>query len=347
MENGYTHSSIQPSSSSTSMLPPSNTAEDPPEAPPLVFQHNYLGNLTDVQSGTIAPHLQSGQVYDLPVLPLEGVVMVPGTTVPLSVNLHGVCHPPHTKRKHPTTHRPRPTLGPRRPWGASEPSHSRLRGAHPHGWHNTLCTVCCTMHHLLCVAWAAVWKCADTHTPHIHSVGCIMELTQQTQDAEQRDDTCYLARGLRRVSLGGANGFGGRQPLVPCTVLPPESPLAMPREAADERCHLPAWACRMYDCNTLAHEVCEVLQHVAPSMQPTEVDPLQLSYWLLRTLPLECAARQNLLEMDCVAQRLQAELDVLRGMSSLYCILCRYEVRPASVAYIVGVTMLDTGGQAG
>lgn len=162
-----------------------------------------------------------------------------------------------------------------------------------------------------------------------HRVGCIVELLQHTEPApEGEEDICYLARGLRRVGLGNTGGgLGMRGPLVPCKMLPQESALGMPREAADNRGHWAFWACRMHDCNCVAQDVRQVLHHAAPSMQPPDCDPLQLSYWLLRTLPLECYVRQNLLEMDSVAQRLQAELVLLRGMSVLYCILCRYEVR--------------------
>jgi hypothetical protein len=41
-------------------------------------------------------------------------------------------------------------------------------------------------------------------------------------------------------------------------------------------------------------------------------DPLRLSYWVASTLHVHPRERQQLLEMDDVAGRLQAELDLLR-----------------------------------
>lgn len=173
------------------------------------------------------------------------------------------------------------------------------------------------------------------------SVGCVVEVIQRTQD-EGNDDTLFLARGLQRMCLQGDDAG---KPTVPCLVLPHESSLCMPREAAEGRCHVPAWACRMYDCKSLARRVHDIVSRVAPNLQPPAMDPLRLSYWLLRTLPLEYVMRQELLEMDSVAQRLHAELDVLQGMSTLYCMFCRHEVQ-----VLRGVTsaihMFCTGGQA-
>lgn len=56
----------------------------------MVSQHTYLGDLSDVpRTHDWAPSLIPGHVYDLPLLPLQSVVMVPGAIVPLHMSLHG------------------------------------------------------------------------------------------------------------------------------------------------------------------------------------------------------------------------------------------------------------------
>ncbi len=65
-------------------------SEEQPFDTSMVAQHPYLGDLSDVpRTHEWAPLFQPGLAYDLPLLPLENVVMLPGAIVPLHMNLHG------------------------------------------------------------------------------------------------------------------------------------------------------------------------------------------------------------------------------------------------------------------
>lgn len=141
IENGHMHTTSGVQSSSSTIRPSSAAEEPPPDVPvPLTYVHTYLGFMADIQR-TITPRLQ-GPVYDLPVLPLEGIVMVPGATVPLSLNLHGAAHTrSYLDYTHTTNHRTRFASGARRPGRAPKPPHGRLCNTHSHAWRRPLCTV--------------------------------------------------------------------------------------------------------------------------------------------------------------------------------------------------------------
>ncbi|KAL4426161.1 hypothetical protein ABPG77_007443 [Micractinium sp. CCAP 211/92] len=55
--------------------------------PTMVAQHSYLGEVDDLEGSTGL--LEEGQVYRLPVLPLDGLVLCPGNTLPLRLTFRG------------------------------------------------------------------------------------------------------------------------------------------------------------------------------------------------------------------------------------------------------------------
>lgn len=63
--------------------PPAGEALDPTE----VARHSYLGEVDDLEGSSGL--LEEGQVYRLPVLPLDGLVLCPGNTLPLRLTFRG------------------------------------------------------------------------------------------------------------------------------------------------------------------------------------------------------------------------------------------------------------------
>ncbi|KAL4443928.1 hypothetical protein ABPG75_011665 [Micractinium tetrahymenae] len=55
--------------------------------PTVVARHSYLGEVDDLEGSTSL--LEEGQVYRLPVLPLDGLVLCPGNTLPLRLTFRG------------------------------------------------------------------------------------------------------------------------------------------------------------------------------------------------------------------------------------------------------------------
>ncbi|EFN59238.1 hypothetical protein CHLNCDRAFT_138225 [Chlorella variabilis] len=63
------------------------TAGDEVLSPTVVATHSYLGEVDDLEGS--AGLLEEGRTYRLPVLPLDGLVLCPGSTLPLRLTFRG------------------------------------------------------------------------------------------------------------------------------------------------------------------------------------------------------------------------------------------------------------------
>ncbi|XP_034232877.1 protein cereblon isoform X2 [Thrips palmi] len=87
----------------------------------------------------------------------------------------------------------------------------------------------------------------------------------------------------------------------------------------------PAWVYDQYDPERLVKQMLEILScHKAVSPIPT--DPVALSYWVARSLPIKDSRRLVLLRMNSAIDRLRWEIFTLNKLSLLCCRQCGQHV---------------------
>lgn len=167
----------------------------------------------------------------------------------------------------------------------------------------------------------------DYHADVSHTVGCIAEVQQAGADG-------VLARGLQRctvdlrfVSLEEHDS--GRH--VRATVLAEDMPAAGPAMGAQSPAFWPAAMWQRVDPQSLAATASQMCAEAMPQVRlPSARDPLGLSFWLNRNLPLDNRTRQRVLEQPSAAHRLIRQIALLRTMGGIFCLGCQEEVASCS-----------------
>jgi cereblon len=87
---------------------------------------------------------------------------------------------------------------------------------------------------------------------------------------------------------------------------------------------IPSWVYRIYDPVILMNRVKKEFQTWSQNMaiKHQASNPTEFSYWVAANLPLDDTLRLELLVTNCVAYRLQRELDVINKYSSFCCRHC-------------------------
>ncbi|GAB4813547.1 hypothetical protein N2152v2_000593 [Parachlorella kessleri] len=158
----------------------------------------------------------------------------------------------------------------------------------------------------------------------IPRVGCLAQIKQlRLQD----DGTlCMVCKGRERALLLVQSASQQVEEQVSLQLLPDPPVLAVPRPVMAAASYWAPWAYRPFDAYRLAGQARQLLAAVAPHVPAFRGDPLALSYWLVSNLPLDDSTRQQLLEAHSAADRLQREVQLLRGMGAVRCRGCHSQV---------------------
>ncbi|GLC43956.1 hypothetical protein PLESTB_000213800 [Pleodorina starrii] len=298
--------------------------------PNTAAQHRYLGDVDELGGGSQL--LEEGRTYTLPLFPLDGVVLLPGESLPLFL------------------HSPRDILKLERALRlpAGEPT-ARLIAVTHESWRSHMSLVGCS---------------AEIRRLRRHQQPQQRQQPQQGQQGQGQD-----AAGAAAAAGGGGGGGGagggpgvvalvarGRQRLqlegsglvdtfrVRCRVLPEGLAEAPPRQMSAGATYWAPWAARPFDAPALAARVQQLCSGVLPQIatkmgtSPGHRGPLALqrySYWLGSNLPLSVERRQQLLECRDAAERLRLMLGWLTRLGTLACRFCGSAVTQCSSALLM------------
>ncbi|GBG00324.1 hypothetical protein Rsub_13032 [Raphidocelis subcapitata] len=277
------------------------------------LQHGYLGAWDELHAGF--GFLDEGEVFSLPVLVLWGVVLFPGQTLPLRLDLHEQRHvlaralaaPPPARRL---------------VFVAGAAAYASGGGALGPG--------------ALLLSRAGVGTTAE-----VRSVGRVRE---------EDGAVAVIALGRQRAELLPPPP-GSRRPrgfvaaatrTARVRVLPEGCRQSVPRELLR---HEAAWGpveARAFDLRALASAARRALAAVLPAGLEVPASPLEASYWAAGNLPLQPGLRQALLEAGHAAARLRLLLSLLERADRVACAGCRSVL--ASSRDLFGSTGDGAGG---
>lgn len=291
---------------------PTLTVEAPPENPEpsdpheqtfdpnLPMQHAYLGNdLTILHGRTL---LDEDEVaHWMPLLPQIDVVLVPGQTLPLSV-FH------------------LPTI---------QMINRVLEG------NRIFATVCMLRQNTLSdYTYADVGTTAEiyevqeggnNHSMRIKAIGRqrfkLLEAKEQSGGLPTARikilPEISLSNPMAEMSFTGLNRYWSKTSNESETV----KKIRKLRSNVSAISAIPSWVYDQYDVDRLVKRMlCVLSSHKAVSQIPT--DPVELSFWVARSLPLPDSKRLIPLRMNCAIQRLRWELSTLEEFSHLCCRHC-------------------------
>lgn len=90
----------------------------------------------------------------------------------------------------------------------------------------------------------------------------------------------------------------------------------------------PSWVYKMYDAELLKEQIIRELHSWNNSLQAAALpsEPVELSYWVAQNLPLDNLMRMHLLELSCPIYRLRSEIAIMRKCAVLCCSSCMRQV---------------------
>ena len=90
----------------------------------------------------------------------------------------------------------------------------------------------------------------------------------------------------------------------------------------------PPWVYKMYDPATVVQRMKQKLNKWNETIQAEKLtdDPVELSFWVCKNLPLDDSQRLNLLSIDNAVQRLRCALSVMEKCSVICCRECKTQV---------------------
>eukprot|EP00887_Chlorella_sp_A99_P001237 scaffold14.g1237.t1 len=252
--------------------------------------HGYLGAVQDVEGP--ATLLEVGQQLMLPFLSMPGLVLTPGDTIPLRLLSVRLRRLVEAAL-------------------AAPPPLARLLA--------------------VCITHSGDDQRSVLHDYHAdvsHTVGCIAEVQQAGADG-------VLARGLQRCTVDlrfvSLEEHDSGRHAVRATVLAEDMPAAGPAMGAQSPAFWPAAMWQRVDPQSLAATASQMCAEAMPQVRlPSARDPLGLSFWLNRNLPLDNRTRQRVLEQPSAAHRLIRQIALLRTMGGIFCLGCQEEVASCS-----------------
>ncbi|KAG2443183.1 hypothetical protein HYH02_009260 [Chlamydomonas schloesseri] len=341
--------------------------------PNTAAQHTYLGDVEELSGGGVGL-LEEGATYTLPLFALEGVVLLPGASLPLI--LHS--RPDVLKMERALR------AGAAAAGGGGGGTSRLIAVTHIHRHARALCLVGCS----------AEVRRLRRHFPGGEGGG---EEARRGAGAagraDQQQDAVAAAAAAAAAATGGGGGGGyvialvarGRQRLaldpasladsfrVRCRVLPEGLAEAPPRQMSSGAAYWAPWALRPFDAPELAaaaQRLCSaVLPQIAGKLGPgaqaaatagaaaaagahshhaaatctasssssssSSTAVQQYTYWLGANLPLHDDQRQQLLEARDTAQRLRLLLGWLGRLGALACRECGAQVTSCSSALLM------------
>ena len=179
---------------------------------------------------------------------------------------------------------------------------------------------------------------AHNHFLHFAPVGCTAEIIKLG-----RDQMSFVVKARQRIrlhlDLGSGNNSGNgtgsntgrsQQPLslhrVAVTVIPDPPPPPIPPPTSPIRSTLPPWVWRQFDARALARIAADTFSRMIPRARCFQGSPDCLSFWLVQCLPFDNDHRQHLLELPNCIDRLNAELELAKQQTGLYCLVCSRRV---------------------
>ncbi|KAL8602511.1 hypothetical protein ACOMHN_065383 [Nucella lapillus] len=92
--------------------------------------------------------------------------------------------------------------------------------------------------------------------------------------------------------------------------------------------HWPPWVYKMYDAELLKEQIIKELHSWNDTLHTMTLptDAMELSYWVAQNLPLDNAMRMHLLEVACPLHRLRSEIAIMRKCAVLCCVACTQQV---------------------
>lgn len=90
----------------------------------------------------------------------------------------------------------------------------------------------------------------------------------------------------------------------------------------------PPWVYKMYDPETVVQKMKQRLNKWNESLQASRLsdDPIELSFWVCQNLPLDDSQKLNLLSLDNAVQRLRCALSIMEKCSVICCRECKIQV---------------------
>eukprot|EP00891_Asterochloris_glomerata_P007213 jgi/Astpho2/7213/Aster-x0762 len=261
--------------------------------------------------------LEPGHECTLPLLPVEGVVLMPGDTLPLRLRGHDNVQAIQSALRAPP------------PYGCLLAVVRMRQVVIGRRWlHGVGCTA-----ELKQVKWqldgsvAVIAKGRQRmrHTPDAAAPTCIIPDEEPLPlPPEVHYGLTYVAR-LGWLQLD-AFALAEQAQLLFARAAPKVQPFG---------CDPPAPVCCQGATNNLSASA--YLQAKA-----FQGDPLALSYWLAANMPLEDDTRQKLLECPSVSARLRQELSIMRSLAAIRCLICSVEL--ASLQHLLSMSEAGTRG---
>ncbi|XP_076469200.1 protein cereblon-like [Babylonia areolata] len=92
--------------------------------------------------------------------------------------------------------------------------------------------------------------------------------------------------------------------------------------------HWPPWVYKMYDAELLKEQIIKELHSWNDTLQTTTLpkDATELSYWVAQNLPLDNTLRMHLLEVTCPVHRLRSEITIMKKCAVLCCVACSQQI---------------------
>lgn len=136
------------------------------------------------------------------------------------------------------------------------------------------------------------------------------------------------------AAAAAAPAWGPPRPPSPPPLLLPQDEAPVRATVAHHRRHLtalapfPSWVYDMYEAQKLVARVHEELKswNLGRTGATVPQDPVDLSWWVAASLPIEDSQRSLLLSINCAVQRLRAELSLLRKCRVLICRRCNIQL---------------------
>ncbi|XP_026283490.1 protein cereblon isoform X1 [Frankliniella occidentalis] len=277
--------------------------------PTLPMQHSYLGTDLTVLHGRTLLDDDEGSSYWLPLLPQIDVVLVPGQTLPLSVS-------------------------------NSEHQHTLQMIKRALDGNKIFATICMLRHeNMTDLYYADVGTTAEIYEVHSGGENNSMKIKaigrQRFQLLETKPDSegfFPLARVkvLPEITLPNPMSENAFQCLDRYRTNVNDEEKALKRRhslrSSDSLTSAwPLWIYEQYDPQVLVKRMKRVLStYTAASQIPS--DPIELSFWVARSLPVSDAVRLIPLRMNSAIQRLRWELNTLEKPSILCCRNCNQTI---------------------
>eukprot|EP01025_Chloroclados_australasicus_P010181 TRINITY_DN1401_c0_g1_i1.p1 TRINITY_DN1401_c0_g1~~TRINITY_DN1401_c0_g1_i1.p1 ORF type:complete len:519 (-),score=24.51 TRINITY_DN1401_c0_g1_i1:1356-2912(-) len=168
--------------------------------------------------------------------------------------------------------------------------------------------------------WIAVH--APYPTTETYVVGCLVQIVKVHADKNGIITSC-IGIGRHRISIYKAEKLNNGEDfsLVKCIVQPDELPPKISKEVVWDYAVFPQCMLKMYDCYSIADQLKRILCESMPFVKEFHGNPMELSYWCIRSLPLNYQLYRQSLKVNLVL-RLTSLVQYLQGQNKRICCSC-------------------------